>query len=152
MKQRVMIVGAGFGGMAVAGHLAHLLPEPEMCEIVVVDQNDFSLFTPMLTEVVGGEVNPEDIVASIRSRVPRVTFEQGRVTALDAQAKTVTVSIGDETLDIPPVTRTIEADHLVIALGSVTNFHDIAGLEEHSLTVKSVSDADTIRRRIHRTA
>lgn len=147
MKQRVVIAGAGFGGMAVAQHLARFLPETEMCEIVVVDQNDFSLFTPMLTEVVGGEVNPEEIVASIRSLAPRVTFEQGRVTALDAKAKTVTVSIGDGALDILPVMRTIEADYLVIALGSVTNFHDIAGLEEHSLTVKSVRDADTIRRR-----
>lgn len=147
MKQRVVIAGAGFGGMAVAQHLAHLLPDAEMCEIAVVDQNDFSLFTPMLTEVVGGEVDPEEIVASIQSLAPRVTLERGRVTALDATAKTVTVSIGDESLDIPPVVRTLQADHLVIALGSVTNFHGIDGLQEHSLTVKSVGDADTIRRR-----
>lgn len=146
MTERVVIVGAGFGGMAVAQHLAHLLSE-EACEIVVVDQNDFSLFTPMLTEVVGGEVNAEEIVASIRSLTPRVTFQQGRITAIDAKAKTVTVSIGDEALDIPPLERTLEADQLVIALGSVTNFHSIAGLQDHSLTVKSVGDADAIRRR-----
>src|SRR5579859_4649378 len=112
MTERVVIVGAGFGGMAVAQHLAHLL-SGDACEIVVVDQNDFSLFTPMLTEVVGGEVNAEEIVASIRSLTPRVTFQQGRITAIDAKAKTVTVSIGDEALDIPPLERTLEADQLV---------------------------------------
>lgn len=147
MKQQVVIVGAGFGGMAVARRLAQMMPEADACDIVVVDQNNFSLFTPMLTEVVSGEVNPGEIVAAVRSVTPRVTFEQGRVTTVDPQARTVTITIGDETRDIPQVTRTLRADQLVIALGSVTNFHSISGLEEHSLTVKSVNEADAIRNR-----
>jgi NADH:ubiquinone reductase (H+-translocating) len=147
MKQRVVIVGAGFAGMAVARQLAQTMPETEACDIVVVDQNNFSLFTPMLTEVVGGEVDPGEIVAAIRSLAPRVSFEQGRVTAIDAGARTVTIAIGDETRNIPQVTRTLQADQLVIALGSVTNFHSIPGLREYSLTVKSVDEADIIRNR-----
>jgi len=133
--------------MAVAQHLSSLLPESEACDIVVVDQNNFSLFTPMLTEVVGGDVSPDDIVAAIRSLTPRVTFEQGRVTAIDAAAKTVTITVGDKARNIPQVERTVQADHLVIALGSVNNFHSISGLPQHSLTVKSVQEADEIRNR-----
>jgi NADH:ubiquinone reductase (H+-translocating) len=147
MKPRVVIVGAGFGGMAVAKHLAAAMPEAEACDIVVVDQNNFSLFTPMLTEVVGGEVDPSEIVAAIRSFAPRVTFEQGRVTELDADARTVTLTVGDQTRDIPQATRTLQADQLVIALGSVTNFHSIPGLKEHSLTVKAADEAEAIRNR-----
>jgi NADH dehydrogenase len=147
MKSRVVIVGAGFAGMGVAQHLAQAMPEPEACDIVVVDQNNFSLFTPMLTEVVGGDVSPGEIVAAVRALTPRVTFEQGRVTAIDAGARTVTLTVGDQSQDIPQVSKTLQADHLVIALGSVTNFHSISGLEEHSFTIKTVQDADAIRNR-----
>jgi NADH:ubiquinone reductase (H+-translocating) len=151
----VVILGAGFAGVAVATELAALLRETEgtaqdgqeRCGIVLIDLNNFSLFTPMLTEVVGGEVDPADIVAEVRSFSPRITFVQGRVDKIDPQTKSVMVSVGDETSDIPQMQRTLHADHLVIALGSITNFHHISGLEQHSLTIKTVEEAEAIRNR-----
>jgi NADH dehydrogenase len=116
-------------------------------DITLVDQNNFFLFTPMLTEVAGGEVDPDSIVVAVRSLSPRVTFEQGRVEKIDAAGKSVTISIGDEISGVSRVERTLSADQLVIALGSITNFHHISGLQEHSLTIKTVEEAEAIRDR-----
>jgi len=146
-RSRVVILGGGFAGMGVAQELARLLPHRRDCDITLVDQNNFSLFTPMLTEVASGLVEPEGIVAAIRSLEPRVTFEQGCVECIDPAARRVTISVGDGLSGVGPVRRTLEADHLVIALGSVTNFHGIPGLQDHSLTIKSVGDARAIRNR-----
>jgi NADH dehydrogenase len=146
-RPRVVILGGGFGGISVAQELVRLLDPHEECEVALIDQNNFSLFTPMLTEVAGGEVEPMGIVAAIRSLSPGSSFEQGRVEAIDPAGRRVTISIGDAAAGIPPVQRVISADHLVIALGSVTNFHHIDGLEHHALTIKSVHDAQVIRDR-----
>lgn len=143
---RIVILGAGFAGVAVTHELVRLLPRDEECSVTLVDQNNFFLFTPMLTEVAGGEVDPSSIVAGVRSLSPRVSFRQGQVEKIDAANKSVTISIGGS-FGIPRAERVIEADHLVVALGSITNFHHIDGLEKHSLTIKSVEEAEDIRNR-----
>lgn len=145
--QTIVILGAGFGGIEAARHLSALLPESETCDIVLVDRHNYSLFTPMLTEVASGQVDADEIVVAVRSLGPRVRFEQGDVTSIDPKARTVTITIGDPAQDIPQTRRTIRADHLVIALGSVNNFHHIPGLQEHSIGIKSVDDAAAIRSR-----
>jgi len=53
---RILIVGAGFAGTNAARELARLLPRPEHGQIILVDEDDYQLFTPMLTEAAGGEV------------------------------------------------------------------------------------------------
>jgi NADH dehydrogenase len=140
----IVIVGAGFAGMAVARTLAGLLPAPGDADIVLVDRNDFLLFTPMLTEVAGGELDGRHIVASPRQLSPRIRFEQGTVERIDLATKSVVVQ--------SPIdgsrTRTLRADHLVIALGSTTNYHHIPGVQEHSMPLKTVEDAVGLRNRI----
>jgi len=143
----VVILGAGFAGIAVAQELAKQFPEDTQCRLTLVDQNNFSLFTPMLTEVVGGEVDAEAIVGAVRALAPRCSFEQGRVERIDATAKTVTLSIGGEDRAVPRAERTLRCDHLVIALGSVVNYRHISGLREHSLGAKSIDQAIAIRNR-----
>ena len=69
----------GFAGMHVAQELAKLLPAGEHGDITLIDQNNYLLFTPMLTEVAGGELDPQHIVASPRRLSPRINFEQARV-------------------------------------------------------------------------
>ncbi len=157
--RRIVILGAGFGGIQVSEELAKLLPPKEdrdhaeddrdqgEWEIVVVDRNNFLLFTPMLTEVAGGQLDPSDVVAAIRRLSPRIRFEQGRVDKVDLKSRTVTLTIGATEPGVPEESRTLEADHLVIALGSVTNFHDLPGVSEYSLTIKSLGDAAAIRNR-----
>ncbi|GAC1499685.1 MAG: hypothetical protein NVS1B6_05760 [Steroidobacteraceae bacterium] len=144
---RVLILGAGFGGIGVVKSLRRQM-KPAECAITLIDQYDHSLDTPMLTEAAGGEVDAGAIVAPIRSLIGRkVTFEQGYIMAIDPGRRIVTMCVSGADLGIPTVIRELEYDHLVIALGSVTNFHGISGLEEHSVTAKTLTDAVTIRNR-----
>jgi NADH dehydrogenase len=142
-NQKVVILGAGFGGMSVARELAALLPREELGDITLVDRNNYLLFTPMLTEVAGGELDPRHIVASPRRLSPRIDFQQALVDHIDVAQKTVT--LGDPG---GGAKRTIHADHIVIALGSVPNYHQIPGAEEHSLGIKNLAQAAAIRNRV----
>src|SRR5690349_18254108 len=117
MKRTIVILGAGFCGMAVARRLSKLLPSSEACDIILVDQHSYSLFTPVLTEVAGGEVDADESTAAGRTLSPRVTFEQGRVARIDPSGPAVTIAIGDGLRGIPETEREIRADQLVIALG-----------------------------------
>lgn len=141
--QRVVIVGAGFAGLNVAQELSRLLPANDG-QIALIDQNNYLLFTPMLTEVAGGELDPRHILASPRLLSSRISFEKGRVHDVDLQNRSVTLDVGGEGNG----RRTLKADHVVIALGSVPNFHGIPGVQEHSLGLKSIGDAVEIRNRI----
>ncbi len=143
-NQKIIILGAGFGGLNVAQELSRLLPARNDGQITLVDRNNYLLFTPMLTEVAGGELNPHHILAPPRLLSPRIGFEQGQVHDIDLGNKSVVLDVGDD----GGSRRTLKADHVVIALGSVPNFHGIPGIEEHSLGLKSIADAAAIRNRI----
>ncbi len=142
--QKVLILGAGFAGLNVAQELTKLLPGESDGEIKLVDQNNFLLFTPMLTEVAGGELDPRHIVAPPRRLSHRISFEQGQIEEIDLDKKSITLNIGDGDNS----KRTLTADHIVIALGSVSNFHGIPGVQEHSFSIKSIGDAAAIRNRV----
>jgi NADH:ubiquinone reductase (H+-translocating) len=142
--RKIVIVGAGFAGFNVARELAKQLPEERHGRITVVDQQNFLLFTPMLTELAGGELDARHIVVPLRRLAPRIRFEQGVVRDIDLANKSVV-------LDLRPDgkgRRTLRADQLVIALGAVANYRNIAGAAEYSLGIKSVTDAAAIRDRV----
>ncbi len=144
--KRIVILGAGFGGRAVATELARLLPAEGNGEILLIDEDNFLLFTPMLTEAAGGELDPRHIAVPARNLPKRVSFIQGTVKALDVSANTVTVTFGAGGLE--QETTTIPANHVVIALGSVTNFHEIPGVAETSFQMKRLEDASAICDRV----
>jgi NADH dehydrogenase len=145
-RQKIVIIGAGFGGMAAARTLADLLPAGDDADIVLVDRNDFLLFTPMLTEVAGGELDARHIVASPRQLSPRIRFEQATVERIDLTTRSVVLQ--------SPIdgsrTTTLTADSLVIALGAAANYHHIPGVQEHSVSIKTLRDAVGVRNRIMR--
>jgi NADH:ubiquinone reductase (H+-translocating) len=140
----IVILGAGFAGANAARKLTRLLPRERRMRVMLVDKHNFLIFTPMLTEVVSGEVDAHDIVIPSRRLSPHVTFIHAHVDAIDLAERTVTLSIGFQHVGIPVAQRTLHADHLVIALGSVTSFHGIQGLQEHAFTIKDVADADAL--------
>ncbi len=146
-RPKIVILGAGFAGIYTAQALGKLLPHAVDAEITVVDENNFFVFTPMLTEVAGGELDPRHIVCAVRRFSPRINFIQARVTSIDLKHKRVTVSLGGPEDTIPDRQATLEADHLVIALGSQTNYYGITGLKEHSLNIKNLGDAALIHNR-----
>lgn len=135
-RAHVVVVGGGFGGWYAAAALGNkLLPD---CRVTLVDRNDYMLYTPMLTEAAGRSVSLAHVIAPNRTLPHRVQFVQGEVTAIDVAAHTVTLADG----------QVLHGDHLVIALGSTTNYRDIEGAKEHSVPMKTLYDA----RRVQTTA
>src|ERR1700747_1403144 len=140
-KTRVLILGGGFGGL-YAALACEKLRDPDF-EITLISQENFFLFTPMLHEVAASDLDVTHIVNPIRKLLPRVQFFDGDVVRIDLARRAVVVSHGADahTHDLP-------YDHLVIALGAVTNFFGLPGLEERALTMKSLGDAIVLRNRM----
>lgn len=130
---QVVILGGGFGGRYAAERLVYGLSAGS--RVILVDQNDYLLYTPMLTEVAGRSVSPHNIKAPNSSLSRRIEVLQGVVRTADLEARTVELEDG----------RRLHADHLVIALGSTTKFRGIEGAQEHSLTMKTLDDARRVR-------
>ncbi len=146
-RPKIVILGAGFAGMYAAQALGKLLPHAVDAEITLIDENNFFVFTPMLTEVAGGELNSQHIVSAIRRFSPRINFIQASVQSLDLNRKRVTIALGRPEEHFPDGQQTLEADHLVIALGSVTNYYGISALKTHALSIKNLGDAALIHNR-----
>jgi NADH dehydrogenase len=140
---RIVILGGGFGGLYAALEFERQLARGLKAEVVLVNQENFFLFTPMLHEVAASDLDITDIVSPIRKLVRRVQFFQGQVEGVDLGSREVEVSHGAEHHH-----HTLPYDHLVVALGSVTNFHGLAGLAEHAVTMKSLGDAIHLRNRL----
>ena len=142
-KKHIVILGGGFGGIYAALRLQNKLGRDANIEITLVNRENFFLFTPMLHEIAAGDLDPADIVSPIRSLLKRGNFLCGEVEQIDLERKIVGVSHGYERHTHP-----IEYDYLVLALGSVTNFFMLPGVEERSLTMKSLGDAIQLRNRL----
>jgi NADH dehydrogenase len=141
-RQKVVIVGGGFGGVYTALELDRWLFRFPEVDVTVVNRENFFLFTPMLHEVAASDLDITNIVSPVRKLVSNVDFFDGDVERVDLETRTVTVSHGDgHTHDLP-------YDHLVLAPGSVTNFFGLPGLEERAITMKSLGDAITLRNRM----
>ena len=150
--KRIVILGGGFAGRNVATEFARQLSgtgTDAPAEIILVDENPYLLFTPMLTEAVGGMVDTRHIVSPVRELPPGVTFRRGRVEEIDLSARRVTLQDANHDGDNTNAGRTtLEADHLVLALGSVANYHGVPGLEEHSVATKRLADAEAVYARV----
>ncbi len=140
---RIIILGGGFGGMYTALALEKMLSRYQQLEVTLVNRENFFLFTPMLHEVAASDLDLSHIVNPVRKLLRRVKFFDGDVVAVDPLRKEVTVSHGTESHR-----HTLEYDHLVLALGSVTNFNNLPGLGDHALTMKSLGDAIYLRNRL----
>ncbi|HEU4342108.1 MAG TPA: NAD(P)/FAD-dependent oxidoreductase [Candidatus Binatia bacterium] len=141
---KILILGGGFGGLYTALELEKALGDEPGIEITLVNRENFFLFTPMLHEVAASDLDITTIVNPIRKLLRRTNFFDGEVKSIDLANKKVTVSHGIDTSH----PHHLEYDHLVLALGSVTNFYNIPGLEERALTMKSLADAVYLRNRL----
>jgi NADH:quinone reductase (non-electrogenic) len=142
-KQRVLILGGGFAGLYAAMHLEKALRRQDDFDVVLVNRENFFLFTPMLHEVAASDLDLTNIVSPVRQLLKRVKFFQGDVEAVDLPSRHVTVSHG-----FNHHTHDLNYDQLIIALGSITNFFNLPGLAERALTVKSLGDAIHLRNRL----
>jgi NADH dehydrogenase len=139
-RKHIVILGGGFAGLYTAIHLEQLLRGRQDVEVVLVNKENYFVFQPMLTEVISGNMGILDTVSPIRRLVPRTRLYVRDVERIDRSAKTVTLSpsIGNR----PTV---LSYDHLVVALGNVTDFHQVPGLHDHALPFKYLADALRLR-------
>jgi NADH dehydrogenase len=142
-RTRIVILGGGFGGLYTALRLERLLGRDRDLDVTLVNRENFFLFTPMLHEVAASDLDITNIVSPIRKLLRRVKFVEGDVEAIDLGRRRVVISHGAEHHD-----HELEYDHLVLALGSVTNFYRLPGVEERALTMKSLGDAIRLRNRL----
>jgi NADH dehydrogenase len=133
-RTRVVILGGGFGGLYVALELEKTLARDPDAEITLINREN---------EVAASDLDLTNIVNPVRKLLRRVDFFAGDVERINLESKTIRVSHGFDHHH-----HEMPYDHLVIALGSITNFYNLPGLEERALTMKSLGDAIHLRNRL----
>ena len=140
-RHRVVVIGAGFGGLAVAKAL-----RSEAVDVVLIDQHNFHTFQPLLYQVATAGLGADDIAYPVRGIVRRqhnVTFRMGTVAAIDLTAKMVTLAGAPDEPDAD-----VAFDTLVLAAGAVSDSFGVPGVAEHALPLKALRDAERIRARV----
>lgn len=136
-ETRVLIVGGGYGGATLAHRLG------DAVDVTLISDDNFLLSTPMLAEVAAGYLDPRHIVTPLRDLCPHAEIIQGRVEAIDPDEVSVTVEG-----PLGAGKRTISADVLVMALGSIPADFGVEGVAEYALDFKTIGDALAIRNRV----
>ena len=139
-KTQIVILGGGFAGVEVARYLDRTAAKRADVEVTLVSRDNFTLFTPMLDEAVSGDLEPAHICNPLRKLLRHVTILNGEVKAIDLAARRVTIAYG-----IRVLTRELPFDHLVLALGSETNYSGIPGIAEHAHAIKTLGEAVMLR-------
>jgi len=138
-RNRVLVLGGGFAGLAAALALDRELGKQPHTSILVVDRDNSSLFTPLLWTVADGRADPSDVVVPIRA------FQRGRrFHVLHAQ----TLGIDLEREEVQTDAGPRPYDYLVIALGSVTELPPLPGVREYARVFRTPADAVGLRDRL----
>ena len=133
-KPRVVVVGAGFGGLRVAKGL-----RGKGFAVVVVDQHNYHTFMPLLYQVATAALEPEQIIYPVRGifDTRSIRFLMARVDSVDLAAKTLQTTRG-----------ILDYDYLVLAAGSVTNFFGQKEIEAVAHGLKDLWEAETLRNHV----
>jgi NADH dehydrogenase FAD-containing subunit len=139
VARRVVVLGGGFGGVQAAIALERLLPRED--EILLVSEQNFLLFTPLLPQIASSRINPRHIVQTIRDirGKRRFAFRRDTVASIDVGARRVNLASGDG------ASEAIAYDALVIALGSRSGYFGIDGARENTWDFKTLEDAVVLR-------
>ena len=143
-KRRIVIAGGGFAGVRCAKDLEAEFGDDSDIELVLVSEDNFLLFTPMLPQVVSGMLETRHIVTPIRAVCKKTRFYEGRIKGIDPLKKTVTVWGGADGRR----GLSIHYDYLLVALGSETNFFGMQDVQKNAYTLKTLNDAAMLRNRI----
>lgn len=140
---RIVVLGGGFAGVECVKQLERGLSSNSDTEIVMISEDNFLLFTPMLPQVASGTIQTRNIVMPIRTVIKKARFYEGRVKNIDPVARKVSVWGTPEKRGV-----TLDYDYLVVALGSETNFFGMGDLEANSFQMKTLNDAVSVRNRV----
>ncbi|AKO95333.1 NADH dehydrogenase, FAD-containing subunit [Marinovum algicola DG 898] len=139
--QRILILGGGFAGMFAARELSRSLGKG--AEIELINEVNFFTFQPLLPEVAAGSISVRDAVAPLRRLLPGVRVRQAQIHDIDTARKVVIIFQG-----LQRRYTEVPYDHLVLALGQVSDLSRVPGLAAHALTMKTLSDALTLRNHV----
>lgn len=137
-KRTIVILGAGFAGIAAYQRLRARMDRAQT-RIVIVNRTNHFLFSPLLHEVATGGLGVQNAVIGIRELIDRdcAEFVQTSVTGIDADQQRLATDAGP-----------VPYDHLIIATGAATDFLGVRGAAEHSLVLKELGDAQALRGRL----
>ena len=135
-RPRVVILGAGFGGLTAARALA------KNADVTLVDRHNFQTFLPLLYQVSTAALAADHVVHPVRGALRKsgVKFRMGSPISVDHKNRTVKLDSSE----------VLEFDHLIVALGSATADFGVPGVTEHGLGMKSVHEALMIRAEVMR--
>lgn len=135
-RPRVVVVGGGFGGLAVVRDL-----RSADVDITLVDRHTFNTFQPLLYQVATATLNPGDItwfLRSVRARQRNVRFVQGAVNRIDHDSQQVHLDGGQQ----------LPFDYLVLATGVTADFFGVPGAAEHAMPLYTREQALALRDRV----
>ena len=136
-RTRILILGGGFGGVYTARHLEKLCKRRPDVEVVLVSRDNFLVMTPLLFEVCSGILDARHCSFPIRAFLRSTRFIEATVQGIDLQRRVVLLTAGGRGGELA-------YDHLVLALGGMTNRGMIPG-SEHAFTFKTLADAFLLR-------
>lgn len=134
-RQRIVIVGGGFGGLWAARAFSG-----SPVEVLLISRNNYHTFLPLLHQVAAAELEPEQIVYPLRKwlrKLPNVRFAMAQVKQIDLESKFVET---DNCL--------IPYDFLILATGSVPKFFGVVGAVENAFPLKTLEEAIALRNHI----
>jgi NADH dehydrogenase len=136
-RPRVVIVGAGFGGL----NAARALRRADV-DITIVDERNYHTFQPLLYQVATAGLNAADVAHAVRGIFQdqrNVAFRRGRVVGAEWERRQLLVQHDEGE------TTTLPFDHLVVAAGSTRNFFGVEGAADHALPLYSLPEAVALR-------
>ena len=142
-KKKIVILGGGFAGVKCARQLESYFGNNSEIELIMISEDNFLLFTPMLPQVASGMIETRHIVMPIRAICKKTKFYEGRIKNVDPFGKLVTLWGTSEKRGF-----SVHYDYLVVALGSETNFFGMADVEKNAYTMKTLNDAVMLRNRV----
>jgi NADH dehydrogenase len=135
--KHILILGGGFAGMRTALCMEEEFRDDPSVSITLVSETNALLFTPMLAEVAGGSLEASHISTPLRSILHRTTFIRGCIQEIDLDRRMVRVD-----------GRELPYDHVVLALGAVSNYLGITNAEKLTFNFKRLLDAIRIRNHV----
>ena len=144
IKSRIVILGGGFAGVATAEHLERKFGADPSVEFTLISDTNALLFTPMLAEVAASSLEPTHISSPLRTSLRRTDVVRGRVDGIDLERRRVLLRSNGS----PSRGAEVPYDHLVLALGSVSNYLGMDSLREEAFDFKTLTDAIHIRNHV----
>ncbi|MFQ5986452.1 MAG: NAD(P)/FAD-dependent oxidoreductase [Thermoplasmata archaeon] len=136
-RPRIVILGAGFGGLWAARALRRA-----SVDVVLIDRNNYHTFFPLLYQVAAAELEPEDIAYPVRTivrKLPNVQFLLADVQGVDLEAQKIATPGGS-----------VSYDYIILATGSTAHFFGVPGAEEHAFPLRTLEEGVALRNHILR--